>query len=326
MPGMESMSCGGVCWARADAASASAHAATNSGRTGIDIILTGMREPWATGSMHAMRVASLGMTQARGGRNDCPMDALPVFIRLHGQPVLLVGDGAAAEAKARLIAAAGGVVVRDMAAGVRLAFVALDDADAAADAAARLKAAGMLVNVVDRPALCDFTVPAIVDRSPVIVAIGTGGASATLAKALRERFEALLPATLGGLASAIRGARDAVRAVAPTGDDRRRLWDTALAPGGPLDPLVEHPDPVAAVAGLRAVDAAPRLHEIRLASADPDDLTLRQLRWLSQADTVFHTPDVPAALLDRVRRDAARVCVTACPDPLPAGRSVWLHG
>ncbi|MGL4543230.1 MAG: precorrin-2 dehydrogenase/sirohydrochlorin ferrochelatase family protein, partial [Polymorphobacter sp.] len=132
------------------------------------------------------------------------MDALPIFVRLAGQPVLLVGEGEAADAKARLIAAAGGRIVRDVAPGVRLAFVALDDAAAATATAAALRTAGLLVNVVDRPALCDFTVPAIVDRSPVLLAIGTGGASATLAKALRERFEALLPARLGDLARAIR--------------------------------------------------------------------------------------------------------------------------
>ncbi len=255
------------------------------------------------------------------------MEALPIFVRLAGQPVLLVGDGEAADAKARLIEASGGRIVRDVAPGVRLAFVALDDEAAAAAAANELKAAGLLVNVVDRPALCDFTVPAIVDRSPVLVAIGTGGASATLAKALRERFEALLPATLGDLARAIRGARRAVTARHPTPADRRRFWDAALAPGGQLDPFAATGDAdvavAAAVAGT-AADGGATLVVIDLASADPDDLTLRQLRHLNQADTLFHGAGVAPAILDRARRDALRVCGNP-PADLPPGRSIWLR-
>src|SRR3546814_13623569 len=82
--------------------------------------------------------------------------------------------------------------------------VASDDGAAATAAAWRRKALGILVNAMDRPALCDFTLPAIVDRSPVIIAIGTGGASASLAKALRQWLEAMLPASLGGLAEALK--------------------------------------------------------------------------------------------------------------------------
>ena len=89
----------------------------------------------------------------------------------------------------------------------RLAFVALDEPEAAA---ARLKARGVLVNVIDRPELCDFTVPSVLDRDPVLVAVGTGGASAGLAKQLRLRLEALLPADLGKLAEALHAAREAV--------------------------------------------------------------------------------------------------------------------
>jgi uroporphyrin-III C-methyltransferase/precorrin-2 dehydrogenase/sirohydrochlorin ferrochelatase len=203
--------------------------------------------------------------------------------------------------------------------------VALDDAEAAAATAAVLRERGMLVNVVDRPALCDFTVPAIVDRDPVLVAVGTGGASASLAKALRERFEVWLPAGLGGLAQAIFASRAAIATLAPTVPERRRLWDQALTAGGPLDPLVEHADPAATVAGLTALPAAAdRLDTLVLTSADPDELTLRQLRTMAQADTVFHAPDAPSALLDRARRDAVRVSGEP-PATLPPGRSVWLR-
>lgn len=248
------------------------------------------------------------------------MDSLPIFVRLAGEPVLLVGDGAAADAKARLIESAGGIVVRDGPA--RIAFVALDDptAAAAAAAAARLKAEGRLVNVVDRPALCDFTVPAIVDRSPVIVAVGTGGASASLAKALRERLEALLPATLGGLARAIFAARAAVAARHPTIDARRRFWDAALAPGGALDPLGAPGDVEAALAAT-GIEGASSLTRITLTSHDPDELTLRQLRALNQADTIYHDAAVPAAILGRARRDAVRIAGSV-PATAPPGRTV----
>ncbi len=250
------------------------------------------------------------------------MHSLPIFVRLTGMRVLLIGTGPAAEAKARLIEGAGGVVVRDLPA--RIAFVALDDATAAEAEATRLRSHGLLVNVVDRPALCDFTVPAIVDRSPVIVAVGTGGASASLAKALRERFEALLPARLGELASAIFAARAVVAKTHPTIDARRRLWDTALSPGGALDPLADHANADAAVAGIGDAETVPALTELVLSSPDPDDLTLRQLRLLNQADTIYHAADVPPAVLDRARRDADRV-IGAVPATLPPGRTVALR-
>ncbi|MBV8971646.1 MAG: siroheme synthase [Sphingomonadaceae bacterium] len=271
------------------------------------------------------------------------MHSLPLFFPLAGRRVLVVGDGEAAAAKARLVRAAGAEVVAELPAV--LAFVAVDDAEQAAAEVARLRAAGCLVNVVDRPALCDFTVPAIVDRSPVVVAVGTGGASASLAKALRERLEALLPADLGRLAEAIFAARAAVAEIAPTPAARRALWDAALAPGGPLDPLAEHADATAVIAQVLASSAATEadsafdsarggggragvqpsatLTTIRLTSPDADELTLRQLRALAQADTIYHDAAVPATILDRARRDAVRV-VGAPPAVLPPGRAVAL--
>ncbi|MGB3845303.1 MAG: NAD(P)-dependent oxidoreductase, partial [Sphingopyxis sp.] len=102
------------------------------------------------------------------------MEQFPLFLNLRGRTVVLVGEGEAADAKARLIVRAGGRIVRAWEAGATIAFVALDDADEARAAADALRARGLLVNVVDRPALCDFTTPAIVDRAPVTIAIGTG--------------------------------------------------------------------------------------------------------------------------------------------------------
>jgi len=233
------------------------------------------------------------------------MDQLPVFLNLKGTSVLLLGEGEAADARRRLIAGAGGLITDDPDAA-RIAFIAGETSPA--DVAV-LHAQGLLVNVVDRPDLCDFTVPAIVDRSPVIVAVGTGGASATLAKALRERLEALLPATLGDLARGIRAARERVTIARPTASGRRRFWDRLLAPGAALDPLAEIADADARIdeaLKMRDADTTER-HEIVLASDDPDDLTLRQLRLLSRADTIVHGADVAAAILERARRDAVRL-------------------
>lgn len=253
------------------------------------------------------------------------MDRLPLFFDLNGREVLLVGDGLAADAKRRLIEGAGGRVVANSKTA-RFAFVAFDG-DAAAGEAERLKAAGLLVNVVDRPDLCDFFVPAIVDRSPVVVAIGTNGASATLAKVLRERLEALLPASLGALARSIAARRGDVASRLPKPDQRRRFWDGLLAPGGALDPFGDAPAAEAAITAALIENDAPNasLTLIALASDDPDDLSLRQLRLLSQADTIFHAPSVPAAVLDRARRDAARVPSDAPPAELPAGSSLFVY-
>jgi uroporphyrin-III C-methyltransferase/precorrin-2 dehydrogenase/sirohydrochlorin ferrochelatase len=235
------------------------------------------------------------------------MHSLPIYLSLAGRPVILIGDGAAAIAKRRLLERAGAVIVSEdgMAS---IAIVALDDAAAAAAAVTRLQARHILVNAVDRPALCDFTLPAIVDRHPVLIAIGTGGASAGLAKALRQRLEAFLPAGLGQLADALFAARPAIRAKWPSPADRRRGIDAGLAAGGAIDP--GKADAAAHMGHWLAgngKDEPGRLVTIRLRSDDPDDLTIGEARLLGQADRIYHAADVPSAILDRARADAARI-------------------
>lgn len=239
------------------------------------------------------------------------MDVLPLYHRLSGQPVIVLGHGAAAEAKARLVRRAGGEVIAELQDGIdrgaRLAFIAHDDPASAEADAIRARCAGLLVNVVDRPALCDFTTPSVLERGPVLIAVGTGGVSAGLSKALRLRLEALLPSSLDDLARGLGALRDRLRARFPDAADRRRALDAALAAGGPLDPL----DPGSAarldswVADPAAGEGA-RVAEIILRSADPDDLTLREARLLGSADCVAHEPDVPGAVLLRARADAER--------------------
>lgn len=232
------------------------------------------------------------------------MHSLPLFHRIAGQRVIVLGEGAMTQAKRRLVERAGGVVVGEDDRSARLAFV-VDDAPEAA--AARLRARGVLVNVADRPELCDFTLPSVLERGPVLIAVSTGGASAGLAKAVRLRLERFLPASLGTLAEALQAARGAMRARWPDAAARRGEIDAALAEGGALDPLVEHGD--GAVERWLAADSAPsppRVAEIALRSDDPDDLTLREARLLGTADVVRHAADVSPAILIRARADAER--------------------
>jgi uroporphyrin-III C-methyltransferase/precorrin-2 dehydrogenase/sirohydrochlorin ferrochelatase len=251
------------------------------------------------------------------------LHSLPLFVRLAGRPVILLGEGEAADAKRRLLERAG-AVVGDEGADAALAIVAIADEKLAGEAVARLKARGILVNAVDRPDWCDFTLPAIVDRDPVLIAIGTGGVSAGLAAAVRQRLETLLPAGLGKLATALQAARAAIRARFPTAEERRRVLGAAFAPGGPLDPLTAGP---ASVAGwLERADAGrDRLVTTRLRSPDPDDLTLGEARALALADRVYHAAAVPAAILDRARADAARILCDAAPVEPGPGLSVYME-
>lgn len=248
------------------------------------------------------------------------MLSLPLFMRLEGRPVMLLGEGYAADAKARLLARAGAVIVGEEA-GAALAVVAILEPAAAERAAARLKARGLLVNVVDRLDLCDFTLPAIVERGPVVVAIGTGGVSAGLAAALRQRLETLLPQKLGHVAQALHDARGWLRARFPELDDRRRAIAGLLAPGGALDPLADHDDPAATIREARV--AIDRIERVAITSPDPDELTLRAARLLGMADRLYHAGDMPAALLDRARADAVRI-VGAPPASLAPGLSLQL--
>jgi uroporphyrin-III C-methyltransferase/precorrin-2 dehydrogenase/sirohydrochlorin ferrochelatase len=252
------------------------------------------------------------------------LSSLPLFHRVAGQRVVVLGEGPAADAKRRLVERAGAICCGEPEAHhARLAFVAIDNPRQAEAAAIRLRCKGLLVNVTDRPELCDFTVPSVLDRDPVLVAVGTGGASAGLAKQLRLRLEALLPPRLGRLAEALYAARDALRARWPDANERRQALDQALTANGPLDPLRD--DAAAQVQTWLADPAAPdgdaEAMAIQLSSDDPDDLSLREARWLGTADTVLHDADVPEQILARARADAER----GPADARPKGRTVVIR-
>ncbi|WDA40006.1 precorrin-2 dehydrogenase/sirohydrochlorin ferrochelatase family protein [Erythrobacter sp. BLCC-B19] len=237
--------------------------------------------------------------------------SLPLFHQIAGQQILVLGDGPAAEPKRRLVERAGGVIVDDLPRaideGVRLAFIAYEDAQACEVAAINARCAGMLVNVVDRPELCDFTTPSILDRDPLLVAIGTGGASAGLAKHVRLRLERVLPQSLGALARALEAARPLLRKRFPEGADRRRAIDAALREGGPLDPLDPGAHERVADWAQGVTGAAAAITQlITVTSPDPEDLTLRQARLLGEADVLLISGDVPPAIIARARADAER--------------------
>jgi uroporphyrin-III C-methyltransferase/precorrin-2 dehydrogenase/sirohydrochlorin ferrochelatase len=256
-----------------------------------------------------------------------PWHSLPVFVRVSGRPVILLGEGEAADAKRRLLEQAGAEVMADHP-DARLAVVAIEDEEDAHAAVAALRARGLLVNAVDRPHLCDWTTPAIVDRDPVLVAVGTGGVSAGLAAALRQRLETALSPRLGRLAAFLHAWRDELRQAFPEPAARRRAIAAALAPGGILDlddPFLEDPFWLGSLGRKLARGDGWGLSYVRPRSPDPDELTLREARLLANADRVLHRPDVPPAILARVRADAPRIVSDAAPARPEPGLTVFVE-
>ena len=251
------------------------------------------------------------------------MKHLPLFFDLAGRKVVVVGQGTAADRRADLARSAGAEISRiggdafgsaDFR-GAAAAFVATGkfESDVAAQHAA--KASGVPVNVADRPALCDFILPAIIDRDGVVVAVSTGGASPTLASVLRGRIEAILPERIGTLASLARTFRVQVNALIADPARRRGFWRRLTE--GPAARLALAGDEAGARrVALGELDAARRrispvgiAHIVGAGPGDPDLLTLRAAQLLQEADAILHDDLVPAAILGRARRDAELVPV-----------------
>ena len=251
------------------------------------------------------------------------MKHLPLFFDLTGRKVVVVGDGTAPDRRAETARSAGADVARVAAAtlkvadfrGAAAAFVATGALESDTAAQRIAKAAGVPVNVADRPALCDFILPAIVDRDGVVVAISTGGASPTLASILRGRIEAALPERIGALAKLARTFRAQANALIPDPARRRGFWRRLVE--GPAARLVLAGDEAGARrVALGELDALRRrmspvgiAHIVGAGPGDPDLLTLRAAQLLQEADAILHDELVPAAILGRARRDAELVSV-----------------
>jgi uroporphyrin-III C-methyltransferase/precorrin-2 dehydrogenase/sirohydrochlorin ferrochelatase len=247
------------------------------------------------------------------------MDHLPIFLDIRDQPCLVVGDGEAAARKRALLLRAGARVT-DLAPaqfrdgsldGFAIAIAATGDDAVNRAVAAAAKARRIPVNVVDQPALCSFILPSIIERSPLIVAVSSGGASPVLARLLRARLESLIPAGYGRLAALAGAFRDRVKARFKP-QERRRFWERVLQ--GPIAELVFSGRDDEAREALQASLDDTRLAfsggEVSLVGAgpgDPDLLTFRALRLMQQADVVVYDRLVSRPILDLVRLEAERI-------------------
>ncbi|WP_027896119.1 siroheme synthase CysG [Zestomonas thermotolerans] len=264
------------------------------------------------------------------------MDFLPLFHNLKGRPVLLVGGGEVALRKARLLAGAGAALrvvapevhdeLRGLATetlrrgyqasdldGVVLAVAATDDSALNAQVSTDAQARSIPVNVVDAPQLCTVIFPAIVDRSPLLVAVSSGGDAPVLARLIRARIETWIPAAYGQLAGLAKKFRGKVKQLLPDVQQRRVFWEEAFQGRVAESAFAGKPAEAERLLEEQLAGAAPRaLGEVYLVGAgpgDPDLLTFRALRLMQQADVVLYDRLVAPAILDLCRRDAERLYV-----------------
>lgn len=263
------------------------------------------------------------------------MRYFPIFIDLQNRPVAIVGGGEEALRKIRLLLKTGAVINviapeihEELAAAPRVNWIArayragllegaalVYSADAALNGrvASDAQALGIPVNAVDNPDISTFIVPSIVDRDPVVVAIGTEGTAPILGQGLRARIDAMLPQGLGDLARAAAGLRERVAAAIAPGNRRRSFWyrfffgdvRNAFIAGDSCNYL-------AGVEKLFESEAHPptgRVAFVSLGSEDPELLTIKAQRRLHEADLIVHDRAVPQAILEMARRDAVRTPV-----------------
>lgn len=264
----------------------------------------------------------------------------PLFANLEGRRVLVVGGGAVAERKARSLMKCGARVLvgaprltamlRRWAddgslaylpgpfdpawlAAVWLVIAATGDRQVNAQVKAAADERSVLANVVDDPALSSFQVPAVVDRSPVVIAISSSGAAPVLARRVRERMEALFDASLGTLAALAGRHRQAIRQAYPDSGARRRFYDWLY--DGPVLAQLRQGDLTGAEQRVRSRLAAAatedaslerRVTWITVLPDQPGRLTLDELRAMNEADVLVHECDLPLVFLDMARRDADR--------------------
>ena len=197
----------------------------------------------------------------------------------------------------------------------KFAIVACRHEDCKAEAVELVRASGTAMNVVDRPELCDFTVPSILERGEIVAAVGSGGAAPVLAKKVRTQLEALMPQNMGPLSEIAKAFRPAVYAALDEGIKRRQFWEAALN-GRPADLAIagDFDGAQAALEDMLAGFANPttEVGQVSIVGAGPGDpelLTLKAFRLIQNADVVFHDRLVSDEIMDLIRRDADRVPV-----------------
>ena len=270
------------------------------------------------------------------------MEYLPIFVDLKDRSCLVVGGGDIAARKAGLLLKAQATVTLvspDVAAttqalidkgeitwlnavfsteqleGNTLVIAATDNEDVNRDVYQQAKANNILVNVADSPELCDFILPSILDRSPIVVAVSSGGQSPILARQLRARLETLIPPSYGRLAKLVGRYRDAVKAKLPMLNMRRRFWEQVLQ-GKVADHVLAGRDELGEQ-GLQAILEASTPDELQMGEVylvgagpgDPELLTFKALRLMQQADIVFYDRLVSKEVLALVRKEAEQVYV-----------------
>jgi len=270
------------------------------------------------------------------------VDFLPIFFNLKQKPSLVVGGGKVAARKVSLLLKAQSAVTvvapklsRELVEWLeegKLTHMARDFADADIEKPVLVIAAtnnkdvnkrvselaqarGIPVNVVDDPALCSFITPSIIDRSPVQIAVSTGGASPVLARMIRTKLEGCIPAGYGRLAALVAGFREKVKAKFTNVDQRRAFWE-AILDSSVADQVFSGHEDEAAEELQKAIDAAdpnPKFKgEVYLVGAgpgDPDLLTFRALRLMQSCDVMVYDRLVSPAIRELVRRDAELIYV-----------------
>lgn len=270
------------------------------------------------------------------------MGFLPIFLNLSDQPCLVVGGGEIASRKIRQLLKAGGKVTvvapelcDEVAATVArkiinhiaetfaehhlddmvLVIAATDDETINKKVSELAKSRNIPVNVVDNPKLCSFIMPSVVDRSPVQIAISTGGASPVLARLLRARLETMIPASFGRLAELMGKSRELVRKRFPEMNERRRFWEHILQ--GPVAEMLFAGQDKAALKTLEQqlnneshdISNHGEVYLVGGGPGDPDLLTFRALRLMQQADVVLYDRLVAPEIVELVRKDAERIYV-----------------
>jgi uroporphyrin-III C-methyltransferase/precorrin-2 dehydrogenase/sirohydrochlorin ferrochelatase len=269
------------------------------------------------------------------------MDLLPIFLDIKDKTCLIVGGGDVAARKTALLLKTGALVRvvsprlcanlsallekghiehrkrayrPDDLRGCHLVIAATDDREVNRQISEQSGAKQIPVNVVDQPELCSFIVPSIIDRSPVVAAVSTGGASPVLARLIRSRLETLIPAGYGRLATLCQRFRERVKERFENPSDRRLFWEKVLNSGvaerifsghiqeadAAMERALENTSPVTTMGEVYLVGGGP---------GDPDLLTFRALRLMQQADVVVHDRLVAGPVLEMTRRDAERIYV-----------------